>query len=320
MTARLLLAFTVGAALAAAAPTQTHAAPWKPKAQDARALLGQGVDAAEAGDFAQAAALSVRSFDASPSLLALWNAGQAYMVTGEHARALDLYDHALADRDLPRERRPQLEDRRSLARAFVDAHAAATAQRWDDARAAYLAILDRDGLLAPDRQHAGAALAQLAEQRAAAERAAADATTPPPAPPGPDASSTAPAPAAATPTTSAPPPPPELTRGSRWDDSAALVIAGVGVVALGVGVGLYVHAGQLEDHARAAATPDEDRGDLLDRADSERTAAPIVLGLGAAIAVAGVVKFAIPPDASRTTLATIAPTSGGAIVVFGGRF
>lgn len=320
MTARALLAFTVGAAMLAAATTPTRAAPWKPKGKKARALLGQGVDAAEAGDFTTAAALSVRSFEASPSLLALWNAAQAHMAIGGHAHALDLYDRALADPDLPRDRRAQLEDRRSLARAFVDAEAATTAQRWGDAHAAYLAILDRDGLLAPDRQYAGAALAKLAEQRADAERAAADASTPPPpTQPDPGASSTAPPP---TPTvaTTAPPPRVEPARGSRWDDSAALVIAGVGAVAIGVGVGLYVHAGQLEDRARTA--PDADRTDLLNRADSERTAAPIVLGLGAAVAIAGVVKFAIPPDAQPAALAstTIAPTRGGAVVVFGGRF
>lgn len=319
MTARgVLAAVTTAATLASA--TTAHAAPWKSKDRQASALLGQAVDAADAGDFQGAAALSLRSFEASPSLLALWNAGQASMAIGDHARALDLYDRALADPDLPRDRRPPLEDRRSLARAFLDAKAATAADRWDDARTAYVAILDRDGLLAPDRQHAGEAMAKLAEQRAATERAAVDATKPPaPPPPDPATSSTAPPPE---PTPAAPPPRVDLVRGSRWDDSAALVIAGIGVVAIGVGVGLYIHAGQLEGRAGAAGTPDEDRADLRDRADTEHTAAPVLVGLGAAVAIAGVVKFAIPPDAQPAALAatTIAPTSGGAIVVFGGRF
>lgn len=319
MTARgVLAAVTIAATLASAATA--HATPWKSKDRHAATLLGQAVDAAEAGDFTRAAALSLQSFEASPSLLALWNAGQAHMAIGAYARALDLYDRALADADLPRDRRPQLEDRRSLARAFLDAEAATAAGRWDDARAAYLAILDREGLLAPDRQHAGEAMAKLAEQRAAAERAAADAARPPPPQPDPATSSTAPPPEP-TPTT-APPQRVDLVRGSRWDDSAALVIAGAGVVALGAGVGLYIHAGQLEDRAADPATPQTDRGDLRDRADTEHTAAPILMGLGAAVAIAGVVKFAIPPDAQPAVLAstTIAPTSGGAVVVFGGRF
>ncbi len=296
-----------------------YAAPWKPKDKHAKALLGEAVDAAEAGDFTHAAALSLRSFQVAPSLLALWNAGQASMAIGDHARALALYDQALADADLPRDRRPQLEERRGLARAFLDAAAAAAAAQWDDAHAAYLAILDRDSLLPPDKQHAGEALAQLAAQRAAAERAAADAAKPPP-PAEPALSSTAP-PAAPAPVP-VEPPRVERARGSRWDDSAALVIAGVGVIAVGVGVGLYLHAGQLEDRGNAATTPDGERVDLLDRADSERTAAPIVLGLGAAIVVAGVVKFALPPDAPAALAATaIAPArSGGAVLVIGGRF
>jgi tetratricopeptide (TPR) repeat protein len=320
MTARALLAATIAATTIATAATPSHAAPWKPKAREALALLNEAIDAAEADDWARAAALSLESYNVAPSLLALWNAGQAQMAIGDHARAADLYDRALGDRDLPRDRRPQLEERRDLARAFLRAEEAATAARWDDARAAYLAILERDGLLPPDRQHAGEALAQLAEQRAAAARAAAAAKSPTEPDPGPSPSSTAPPPG--------PPvsvrvdqaePAPVAARGPRWDDTAALVIGGVGVAAVGVGVGLYVHAGQLEDRARAVGTADEDRAGLLSRADGERTAAPIVLGLGAAVLVAGVVKFAIPPDAHRATVAT-APTSGGAVVVFGGRF
>lgn len=316
MRPRVFLGVLLSAAALSSATAQ--AAPWKTKNKQAAALLGQGVDAAEAGNFDQAAALSLRSFEVAPSLLALWNAAQARMVIGEYAGALDLYDRALADVDLPRDRRSQLEDRRSLARAFLDAEAATAAGRWDDARVAYLGILDRDGLLAPDRQHAGEAMATLAEQRAAAERAAAEAAKPPPAPqPDPGASSTAPGPTP-TPIDTAP----RIVRGSRWDDSAALVIAGVGVVAIGAGVGLYIHAGNLEDRANATTTPDGDRADLRDRADTEHTAAPILLGMGTAVAIAGVVKFAIPPNAAPAVLSstTLAPTRGGAVVVFGGRF
>lgn len=301
--AALLVALVVAAQTA-------HAAPWEPKRKPARALLGQAADAAEAGDYARSAALSIQSLDLEPSIFAVWNAGQAFMDAGEWSRALDQYDRALADADLPRKQRPRIEARRSLARAFVDAGAAADAAHWDNARAAYLAILDRDDLSSLDRQHAGTSLEQLAQRRATAE-AAAKPSPPPPTSSTADANS---------PSTRAPAPAPidvrTPSRASRWSDTSALAILGSGAIGVGVGVWLSVHAQDLDDQADAPETP-EPRAALHDRADRYRTGATIAIAAGGALVVVGLIKLAIPPDAPRPTLQ---PTTGGALVVVGGRF
>lgn len=293
------------------APT-SHAAPWEPKKKAARTILNAAADAAEAGDFARSAALSLQSLDLEPSIFAVWNAGQAFMDAGEWSRALEQYDRALADADIPRKQRPRIEARRSLARAFVDAGADADAARWDNARAAYLAILDRDDLSSLDRQHAGTALEELAQRRTTAEDAAKP--SPPPTP-----SSTA---GASSPSTPPAPTPIDVrtpARPSRWSDTSALAILGTGAIGVGVGAWLTVHAQDLDDQADAPETP-EPRTALHDRADRYRTGATIAFAAGGALVVVGAIKLAISPDAPRPTLATLRPTTGGALVVLGGRF
>lgn len=315
-----MVAVPVGRRLVAAAiavgvlgPT-AHAAPWAPKKKTARELINSAADAADAGDFIRSAALSLDSLAVEPSIIAQWNAGEAFAAAGEWPRALEQYDHALADRDLPRKRRPAIEARRSLARAFVDAGTATDAKRWDEARATYLAILDRDDLLPNDRQHAGAALEQLAQRRAAAE-----ATKTPPLEPesstAPRDATTAPAPAPA----QAPIDVRSPEQPSRWSDTSALVLLGTGALGVGAGVWLRLHAQDLDDQADAPGTP-EPRAPLHDRADRFRTGATIALAAGGALVVVGAIKLAIAPDAPRPTVASLQPTTGGALVVVGGRF
>jgi len=293
-----------------------EASPWAPKKKAARDLINAAADAADANEFARPAALSLDSFTVEPSNIARWNAGEAFAAAGEWARALDQYDRALADRDLPRKRRPTIEARRSLARGFIDAAAAVDAQRWDDARAAYLAILGRDDLLPNDRQHAGGALEQLAQRRAA------EAATRPAEPEG----STAPS---SSPTTTAPPTPGPgpapidvrtPSRPSRWSDTPALAILGTGAIGVGVGAWLSTHAQGLDDQADAPGTPEPDRSPLRDRASTSRTGATIALAAGGALVIVGAIKLAIPPNAPRPTVATLQPTAGGALVVVGGTF
>ncbi len=316
-----MVAMPVARALAAvlvvglAAPTTALAAPWAPKKKAARDMLNAAADAAEAGDFARSAALSLQSLTVEPSLFARWNAGQAYMDAGDWARALEQYELALADAELPRKQRPRIEARRSLARAFVDAGTAATSERWDEARAAYLAILDRDDLSALDRQHAGTALEQLAQRRATAEAAAKAAREP-----APNESTAAPSsPAMATPPTM----PVDVTtsgRSSRWSDTSALAILGTGAIGVAVGGWLVVRAQDFDDQAAAPETPEPDRNGLRDRADRSRTGAAIAFAAGGALVVVGAIKLALPPDAARPSHATLQPTAGGALVVVGGRF
>ena len=308
---RLAAAVVVGGVLTSTA----HAAPWAPKKKAARDMINAAADAAEAGDFVRSAAMSLDSLTVEPSIIARWNAGEAFAAAGEWPRALEQYDRALADRDLPRKRRPTIEARRSLARAFVDAGAAVDAQRWDEARAAYLAILDRDDLLPNDRQHAGAALEQLAQRRAAAE--AATRPAPPEGSTAPSSSPTIPPP------TPAPAPAPidlrAPSRPSRWSDTSALALLGTGAIGVGAGVWLRSHAQDLDDQADAPGTP-EPRAPLHDRADRFRTGATVALAAGGALVLVGAIKLAIPPDAPRPTVATLQPTTGGALVVVGGRF
>lgn len=311
----------IAAVVAVTVSASAYAAPWEPKRQPARTLLGQAADAAEAGDYARSAALSLQSLDLEPSIFAVWNAGQAFMDAGEWSRALEQYDRALADADLPRKQRPRIEARRNLARAFVGARADADAARWDSARAAYLSILDRDDLSSLDRQHAGTALEELAQRRASAEAAEAAAK---PAPPAPIA--TNPTAGASSPSTPAPasaPTPIDMrtsARPARWSDTSALAILGAGAIGVGVGAWLTVRAQDLDDQADALETPEPDRSGLRDRATSSRTGAAIAFASGGALVLVGAIKLAIPPDAPRPTLATLQPTTGGALVVVGGRF
>lgn len=307
----------VAAVVVVGALTSTvHAAPWAPKKKAARDLINAAADAGGAGDFARSAALSLDSLTVEPSIIARWNAGEAFAAAGEWPRALEQYDRALADRDLPRKRRPAIEARRSLARAFVDAGAAVDAQRWDEARAAYLAILDRDDLFPNDRQHAGAALEQLAQRRAAAEAS----TRPAPTPVGSTVASSSPT---DTPPMPAPEPAPidvrAPARPSRWSDTSALAILGTGAIGVGAGLWLRSHAQDLDDQADAPETP-EPRAPFHDRADRFRTGATVALAAGGALVLVGAIKLAIPPDAPRPMVATLQPTTGGALVVVGGRF
>lgn len=308
-------ALAVGVAIAPA-----HAAPWKPRKKAARDMLNAAADADQAGNFDRAAALALQSLTVEPSIFAYWSAGQAFMDAGDFARALEQYDQALDDADLPRKERPRIEARRALARAFLDGTAAADAQRWDDARAVYVTILDRHDLYTMDRQHAGAALEQLALRRAAAEAAA----KPPPPPAGDSTARTTTARATTpAPTSSTPPPAPidvrTPARQSRWSDTSALAILGTGAIGVGAGFWLRSHAQDLDDQGDAPDTP-EPRGQYHDRANRFRTGATVALAAGGAFVVVGLIKLAIPPDAPRPTLATLHPTTGGAVVVLGGRF
>ena len=320
----------VAALVAACFATSTsHAAPWAPASKKARQLLNAGSASAERGDFNEGARLALASFALEPSTGAHWIAGQAYAWAGDWRHALERFDLALADPDLPRDKRKKIEPRRQLARAFVDADDLRTAGRWSDARAAYTAILASETPDDTDRARASEALALVEREQATAdERARAAATE--------EAQTTAAAAEAreraappvnggpvravdAAQETSSTAPPPPAEQPSRWHDTTAIVLAGVGAVGVGVGIWLYARGQDLD--AQARREPDEGaRISLTDRAANARTGAAIAAAAGGALLVAGAVKWAIPADAPRPTLATVAPTSGGAVVVVGGWF
>jgi tetratricopeptide (TPR) repeat protein len=313
MRANLIASIVVGATIAASA---AHAAPWEPKSKAARQLIRDGADAFDAGEYTRAASLFLQSWDVETAHLARWNAAQSYAAAGDWRRALYLFEKLLADSTIPRDQRPTIEARRELAAAFLAAQDLAHAQRWDAARAAYLAILEIEGIDARDRQHASSAIDKLAQSRADADAAKRTPEAPLPTTTTPPASiSTAP-PDAPTPPRDVPPPP----RPSRFSDTTALVVLGVGAAALGIGAGLSWHAGNLDDQADDPLTAEPDRPGLRDQAASERTSSAIAFVAGGALVVAGAIKLAIPPSAPRPDLATVTPTDGGAMLVLGGRF
>lgn len=309
----LIASIVVGTTIAASA---AHAAPWEPKSKAARQLIRDGADAFDAGEYTRAASLFLQSWDVETAHLARWNAAQSYAAAGDWRRALYLFEKLLADNTIPRDERPTIEARRELAAAFLAAQDLAHAQRWDEAHAAYLAILEIDGIDTRDRQHASKAIAAIAAARAdAAKPPPAETTTPPPTTTPPASSSTAPPDAPASPRDVPPPP-----RPSRFSDTTALVVLGVGAAALGIGAGLSWHAGSLDDEADDPLTAEPDRPGLRDQAASERTGSAIALAAGGALVVVGAIKLAIPPRAPRPDLATVTPTDGGAMLVLGGRF
>jgi len=284
--------------------TVAAAAPWEPKGADARRLLDEGRAAFKAGAYAQAAELFLQADGAEENLNAQWNAAQSHAAAGDWKSAGQLYDQLLADRTLPKERRQEVQGRQLVAARFIAAEYAGDAQKWDDARAQYVALLNDQTIGPRDRTTASMKLEALARARAEAETA----TRPPDQPdlePGP--------PAPEVPSLVMPPP----RAPSRWEDTSALVLTGAGLVALGVGVGFTVNANGLDDDANAS-TDQREVANLRDRADTRRTIGYVALGVGAAVTIAGVVKFVLVPSPRIRATATLAPTAGGATVMVGG--
>jgi tetratricopeptide (TPR) repeat protein len=107
----------------------------------------------------------------------------------------------------------------------------------------------------------------------------------------------------------------------RWyADGIGWGITGVGVAGVGIGVGLIVSSSGLADDAQNA-TNELDRADLHDRADSRRRLGTIVTGVGAAVAVGGIIKLVLVPNRRETApVVSAAPTSGGMALTISGRF
>ena len=107
----------------------------------------------------------------------------------------------------------------------------------------------------------------------------------------------------------------------RWyADKLGWAITGVGVAGVGAGIGLIVSSSGLADDADNA-TNELDRADLHDRADSRRRLGTIVTGVGAAVAIGGIIKLVLVPKQSETApVVSAAPTSGGLALTISGRF
>lgn len=304
----------LAAVLSSIVASSAHAAPWEPKTKPARVLMGQGADAFDAADYGLAASLFLKAWEAEPAHLARYNAAQSYAAAGDWKRALDLLNRLLEDKTLVGGKRADVEKRRELVAAFVGAGEAQDGQRWEEARATYVRLLDDDSLGDRDRKHAVAALDELARRRAEAETKAKAPPEPQPQTATPEVDEPDPS---ATGVSSLPQGRDSGSRPSRFSDTSALIITGAGVAVVALGAGLYLHGGRLEDDA--TDSDEARRAEMLDRAATERSLGTVALGLGGACVVAGLVKLAIPPSTSDAAL-VLWPTRSGAIVSIGGRF
>ena len=300
---RTLFSGAGSALLMVATAAPASAAPWEPKDATARSKLDEGRAAFKAEEYRKAGVLFTLSDEAEPNLNARWNAAQAFAAAGDWKRASALYDSLVADADLPKDRRPAIEQRRHLAARFVAADFAQAAEKWDDAREILMKLANDAAVGEKDRATAIAKLDALAQARAEAERA-------------PIVEPTA--------TDSKQPPPPQpvgavaMHRPARTQDRVSLALIGVGVVGVGVGAGFLWNAGQLDDDANSE--PNDQRArDLHDRADTRRTLGQVVAGVGAVALVAGVVKFAIPAAARpAASVASFRVVEGGGMLVLSG--
>jgi tetratricopeptide (TPR) repeat protein len=82
------------------------------------------------------------------------------------------------------------------------------------------------------------------------------------------------------------------TSPAWWRDPWGAGLVGLGVVSLGVGLGYQLAAGTSEDAANRAATYD-DYAHFLAESGDRRTVSAVAYGAGAALVVAGVVRYAI---------------------------
>ena len=122
------------------------------------------------------------------------------------------------------------------------------------------------------------------------------------------------------------PPPPE--RRPWWHDPPGLLAAGVGVAALGVGIGYWVASNRSLDQAGARDTPNVivyDR--LYDTAVERRAIAVAALATGAAALAGGLVRLVYVRQRERAASASapaaslaLAPTAGGAALLWQGRY
>jgi tetratricopeptide (TPR) repeat protein len=117
--------------------------------------------------------------------------------------------------------------------------------------------------------------------------------------------------------------PPVAPRASRWYDDKlgdGLALGGI-VVAI---VGLVEYRSALSDLDTAedrASTPTlADYDEQIDRAHGKRTTSIVLLGAGAALMTAGVVRFVLHDGDAEVRGVGLAPARGGGVVTFSGRF
>jgi hypothetical protein len=93
----------------------------------------------------------------------------------------------------------------------------------------------------------------------------------------------------------------------------------IGGAAAAIG-GIVVYRGAVSDLDAAESSDDLDGyQDLVDQAKSRRTLSIVLVGGGAALVTAGVLRYILRDSGSEHSVA-IAPTTSGGLVTWGGRF
>lgn len=255
-----------------------------PALEEARALTGQATVEYNLGRFQQALDLYMKAYERYSKPALLFNIGQCHRLLGHYEQALFFYHGYLREQ-------PDAPNRASAEQHIDESQRALDAQR-----AAQDAESHRQAAQAAERAHEASAAS---------------------------ASSTAAAPLATQPqaASGASPAPPHASPALRI---AGLATAGVGVVLLGTGIGVGLHANSLANeltkvsaqHGTWSAQYQSD----YDSGKSAATAATVLYVLGAtAIATGAVLTWLGWPKAETVTTA-VAPLPGGASVAFAARF
>ena len=125
-------------------------------------------------------------------------------------------------------------------------------------------------------------------------------------------------PVAPPPSATTTPPPAAETRAPWYRDTAAMTLAALGVAALGAGVGLTIKGNLDLSHSHSAADL-QDHDNLRSSGITFSAAGYATLGVGAALCVAAVIKWAVRPKHQRVALG-FGATGVGALVTAGGTF
>jgi len=300
----LLLTILLGAAAVTAPPVVSPAYAQKGDKSDkekkklAKQYVDAGLAAQNAGDYDQAVALYEKAYEQVPHPLMFFNIGQAQRLAGRDEEALAAYQRYLD------------EDPSGAKAKEVKGFVAEIQPRVEKARAA-AAEADRKATDAEAKRLEAEANAASAEQKrldaeAARQKAEADAAAkrqePEPVA-GPDG------------------------RGRR---KLGLIVGAGGVVVAAVGGVFGVLAigawGDAEDLCGADLTCDSDAdtaaaNTLADDARLRGNLSTVIIGVGAAAAITGVVLYLTAPSGSGEPAESawnLAPTAGGAVVTFGG--
>lgn len=256
-----------------------------PALEEARALTGQATVEYNVGRFQQALDLYTKAYERYSKPALLFNIGQCHRLLGHYEQALFFYHGYLREQpDAPN---------RALAEQHID-----EAQRALDAQRA-------------------------AQEEAESRRQAAQAAQRAPETSAPSASPAATVPAA---TAGQGPagPPSAPSHASPALRIAGLATAGAGVVLLGTGIGVGLHANSLANELTQVSSQHRTWSSQYqsdyDSGKSAATAANVLYVLGATAIVTGAVLTWLGWPKAEAVTTAVAPLPGGASVGFAGRF